>query len=173
MAGKIVVPVAAAVLLVAGCSGSDEPLAPATVTSVETATVTATATVTRDVETTVTETVEVTRTVTAAAEEGDEGAELSGDVTEAFVDAHARYPWVSQVVVAEMTSDSQLTVGTTLVDPRGADGSEPALVGVDICRAAVDWLEGQGVEASVWVMEADGSTFVLKGNSTGGVCMEQ
>lgn len=61
-------------------------------------------------------------------------------------------------LVTKAELDGQLVrVDTTIVDPRGAAGSEPARQAVAICQAVVDGL----APASVTVNEADGTGFAV------------
>lgn len=73
-----------------------------------------------------------------------------------------------QVLKAVETEPGRIEVSTSIVDPRGDDGSAEAQAAIAICQAAV------GLGATyVSVLEEDGSTFVLYGHPTyGDVCTE-
>lgn len=136
----------AALLALAGCS-SAEPVEPATDTVTETATATET-----EAGPTVTE------TVTETATPKTEAAEAEGDPTEQFLAEYGRERWADKVI--EVTRDSNsVQVRTTIVDPRGRDGSPAASEALDVCRAALDLFD----PGSVRVMEADDSTFAHAG----------
>ncbi|WP_147050742.1 hypothetical protein [Kocuria flava] len=76
----------------------------------------------------------------------------------------------------EFTDDGttmRLEADTNLVDPRGADGSAPAVQAVEICEALKsafrdDW----GKLFSVYVNEADGTVFATNKAPGGSGCSE-
>lgn len=62
------------------------------------------------------------------------------------------------VTLAEADGD-RVTVQTSIVDPRGDDGSQEAQAALEVCENALEL-----GYAHVSVMEADGTTFVLAGH---------
>jgi hypothetical protein len=66
----------------------------------------------------------------------------------------------SLIKSATETEPGRLVIKSTVVDPRGAMGSEPAQQAIKICEA-VDKAFGYD---SISVMENDGTTFVLYGH---------
>lgn len=139
---------AAALLMLAGCSDA-EPVAAPTVTHTETAT--ATVTTTGPTET-------VTETTTGTATPTTEGAQAGGDPTEAFLAEFGRERWADKVVEVTREGES-IQVRTTIVDPRGPNGSPAAEEVLDVCRAALEMFDPR----SLRVMEADDSTFAHAG----------
>lgn len=65
--------------------------------------------------------------------------------------------------VTDASLDGQhLVINTTLIDPR-TDGSADGAQAVEICEAAVTWMNNQGIaDQIVRVQEDDGTTFALK-----------
>lgn len=146
----------AALSVLTGCSG--EPAAAPTVTVTTTSTAPA-ETVTET--TTATVTASSTRTTTTA-EGGDLTQQLKG----------AGEPWSEKVLEVRKTGARGYEVVTTVVDPRGSDGSPAASEALAICRATLAAAKGEGVESpSVRVLEADGSTFA-HGGIDGPGCVE-
>ena len=75
----------------------------------------------------------------------------------------------SYVVSGTVTEPGRITVGTTLVDPRGENGSPEALLAIQLCDDVVSL----GGISNVSIMENDGSSWVLYGHpSYGNVCTE-
>lgn len=74
------------------------------------------------------------------------------------------------VTKAEETEPGRIVVETSLVDPRGADGSTVAKTAIKICEAVVKM---DGVK-KVSLMEADGTHWILFGHPmvTEGECGE-
>jgi hypothetical protein len=73
------------------------------------------------------------------------------------------------VTAATETEPGRVQLDTTIVDPRGDDGSPEALEALDLCEQAKAI---PGV-AHVSVLEADGTSFVLAGHpSYGENCVE-
>lgn len=73
------------------------------------------------------------------------------------------------VKTATQTEPGRLQIGTSLMDPRGADGSPDAKKATAICEAAV----AQFGDAHVSVMEDDGTSWILYGHpSYGNTCTE-
>jgi len=64
------------------------------------------------------------------------------------------------IVKAEETEPGRISVETTLVDPRGEDGSDEAKQAIGICEAAAG-LDGV---TYVSVLEKDGTSWVLYGH---------
>ncbi|GEO93677.1 hypothetical protein KFL01_29830 [Kocuria flava] len=114
----------------------------------------------------------------APAEPTAEPVPAGGDVTAQFLAT----PWGQQFegvvmdVDQEFTDDGttmRLEADTNLVDPRGADGSAPAVQAVEICEALKsafrdDW----GKLFSVYVNEADGTVFATNKAPGGSGCSE-
>ncbi|WP_164201880.1 hypothetical protein [[Micrococcus luteus] ATCC 49442] len=97
---------------------------------------------------------------TAAAPESLPASAIDPDRTADFTTANANATWVKQIRSATESEPGRMTIGTSLVDPRGADGSEPARTAIAICEAAVA-IFGPSYVA---VMEDDGTHFVLFGH---------
>lgn len=95
-------------------------------------------------------------TTTAAAP-----AEEKVDRTAAFKEANPGAAWLGSVNKAVQYESGRLQVDTSVVDPRGADGSEPAMTAVALCKAAVASFPEY---ANISVMEKDGTHFVLFGH---------
>lgn len=67
------------------------------------------------------------------------------------------------------TEPGRLEVATTLVDPRGEDGSPEAAEAIKLCEAAMDVLQAEAIaKPYVSVLEKDGTTWVLAGHPTYG-----
>ena len=98
----------------------------------------------------------------------------TSDVTDELRAANAGAPWVQSVVIATQTEPERVVVETTIVDPRGDDGSDEARTAIQVCEATVTLLEGMGAGApKVSIMEDDGTSFVLYGHpSYPGGCTE-
>ena len=98
------------------------------------------------------------------------------DWTAELVNAAAGEPWADAITSAVETEPGRLEVSTTIVDPRGDDGSPEAQLAIAVCEAAVGLLEGAGAGegAYVAVFEDDGTHFVLYGHPrvTEGECTE-
>lgn len=94
------------------------------------------------------------------------------DRTEEFRAANPDATWLSSLKSAMETEPGRLQIDTTVVDPRGPDGSEPALVAVSMCNAAV--ASFGAAYPHIKVMEADGTHFVLFGHPAvpDGACTE-
>lgn len=133
----------AALLVLAGCSAAAEPTEPTTETVTETATATETETGPA-----------TTETVTETATPTTEAAQAEGNPTEAFLAEYGRERWADKIVEVIREGD-RVQVRTTIVDPRGRDGSPAAAEVLDVCRAALDLFDPDGVS----VMEADDTTF--------------
>lgn len=70
--------------------------------------------------------------------------------------------WLGDVKTVEQSSADRLDIETSIVDPRGSDGSPAAKEATRVCRAAVRLLKSEGVKKpSVSVKEDDGTTFVI------------
>lgn len=94
------------------------------------------------------------------------------DRTAELASANAGAAWLPVVTKAEEVQTGRLNVSTSIVDPRGANGSPAAQQAIQVCEAAVALLGGGDVHVSVY--EADGTTFVLYGHPmvTAGTCGE-
>jgi hypothetical protein len=102
---------------------------------------------------------------TAAVEPTAESVLADGDVTAQFLATQwgQQFQGVVMDVDREFSEDGttmRLEADTNLVDPRGADGSAPALQSVEVCEALKsafrdDW----GKLFAVYVNEADGTVF--------------
>lgn len=67
----------------------------------------------------------------------------------------------SLIVSAEETEPGRIEVQTTIVDPRGEDGSRPALDAVRLCNKVVE----MGGLTNVDILEKDRTTFAVYGVS--------
>ena len=107
---------------------------------------------------------------TAAAPESLPAASSDPDKTADFKTANAGAAWVGQIKSATAAEPGRIKIETSIVDPRGADGSEPARTAIAICEAAVA-IFGPSYVA---VMEDDGTHFVLFGHPSvpAGACTE-
>lgn len=99
-----------------------------------------------------TEPSETPETVKASAPE--ESNDVTADVKKAAGSAG------DAIIKAEETEEGRISVETTLVDPRGDDGSTEAKQAIEICEAAKD-LDGI---TYVSVLEKDGTSWVLFGH---------
>ena len=107
---------------------------------------------------------------TAAAPESQPAATSENDMTADFKTANSGAAWVGQIKSATATEPGRIKIETSIVDPRGADGSEPARTAIAICEAAVAVFG----PSYVAVMEDDGTHFVLFGHPSvpAGACTE-
>jgi len=107
---------------------------------------------------------------TAAAPESIPSANNEPDKTADFTTANADAPWVGQIKSVTETEKGRIRVDTSVVDPRGADGSEAAVTAIAICESAVALFGPSYVS----VLEDDGTNFVLFGHSSvpKGACTE-
>ena len=89
----------------------------------------------------------------------------TADVTAALDVAGA-----AAITSAEETEPGRVVISTSIVDPRGDNGSAEAVLAVSICDVVSAM---PGVE-HVSIMEADGTTFVLFGHPSvpAGACAE-
>ncbi|MBE7325995.1 hypothetical protein IEQ44_15200 [Nocardioides sp. Y6] len=73
--------------------------------------------------------------------------------------------WHSEIESIDVTEPRRAEVHTSVVDPRGADGSPEAQQARSICLAVVSVMNDQGIaDPSVTVFESDGTSFVLHGH---------
>lgn len=141
------------VLVITACAGS-EPVAPTTVTE----TVTTTQTV-----------VGPTRTVTVTASPTAEAAS-EVDLAQWLVEGNEEASWAPKVIKVERTGSDSIEVMPRIIDPRGGAGSPEAMEAVEVCRAAVQLMQAEGIAApKVRVLEGDGSTFAMVDQ---GACVE-
>ena len=115
---------------------------------------------------------------TAAAEPTAEPVPADGDVTAQFLATQwgQQFQGVVMDFDQEFTDDGammRLEADTNLVDPRGPDGSAPALQAVEVCEALKsafrdDW----GKLFAVYVNEADGTVFATNKAPGGSGCAE-
>jgi hypothetical protein len=102
---------------------------------------------------------------TAAAPEATTTAPTSAaPVAESEISTAAQALVGGSVTAATETEPGRVQLDTTIVDPRGDDGSPEALEALDLCEQAKAIT---GV-THVSVMEADGTHFVLAGHPTYG-----
>jgi hypothetical protein len=94
------------------------------------------------------------------------------DRTAELKSANASAAWIDQVTLAEETEPGRLEIATTIVDPRGEEGSAEAQLAIGVCEAGVTIL-GAGATV-VSVLEQDGTSFVLFGHPSApaGRCTE-
>jgi hypothetical protein len=111
-----------------------------------------------------------TASQTAAAPVSLPAATVDADRTADFTTANSGAAWVGKIKSATVTEHGRIRIETSIVDPRGADGSEPARTAIAVCEAAVA-IFGPSYVA---VMEDDGTHFVLFGHPSvpAGVCTE-
>lgn len=95
------------------------------------------------------------------------------DRTEEFKDINAGSGWLGDVTTVTETEPGRLEVATSLVDPRGEDGSAKAQTAIEVCDAAVE-LVTDAESPYVSVLEADGTSWILYGHPsmTKGECGE-
>lgn len=91
-----------------------------------------------------------------------------------FLKANAGAPWADRVTSVDEGEQGRLTIETSIVDPRGEDGSPAARTALKVCRAAVSYLKDDGTaEPYVAVREDDGTTFAVASPAVdGGGCSE-
>ncbi len=111
-----------------------------------------------------------TASQTAAAPESLPSVPVDVDMTADFTTANAGAAWVGKIKSATATEPGRITIETSIVDPRGADGGEPARTALAICESAVAIFG----PSHVAVMEDDGTHFVLFGHPSvpAGACTE-
>lgn len=138
---------AIAALLLTGCSSSAPQTAPTTATPAQTA-----------------------ASQTAAAPESIPSATNEPDKTADFTTANANAPWVGQIKSVTETEPGRIRVDSSVVDPRGTNGSEAAVTAIAICESAVALFGPSHVS----VLEEDGTNFVLFGHPSEpkGACTE-
>ncbi|WP_426226460.1 hypothetical protein [Pseudarthrobacter sp. DSP2-3-2b1] len=92
------------------------------------------------------------------------------DRTADFTTANASASWVGQVKSVTETEPGTFRVHTSVVDPRGANGSEVAMTAIAICESVVGLFGPNFVS----VLEDDGTNFVLFGHPSVpvGACTE-
>jgi hypothetical protein len=107
---------------------------------------------------------------TAAAPESIPSATNEPDKTADFTTANANAPWVGQIKSVTETERGRIRVDTSVVDPRGANGSEAAVTAIAICESTVALFGPSYVS----VLEDDGTNFVLFGHPSvpKGACIE-
>ncbi|UKA77333.1 hypothetical protein [Arthrobacter sp. FW306-07-I] len=92
------------------------------------------------------------------------------DKTADFKTAKKNAPWLGKIKSVTETEPGKIRIETSLVDPRGADGSEEAKSAITICESVVSLFGPSYIS----VLENDGTTFVLFGHPTvpSGACAE-
>jgi hypothetical protein len=103
---------------------------------------------------------QTTASQTAAAPESIPSTTTGPDKTADFTTANANAPWVRQIKSVTETEPGRIQIDTSVIDPRGANGSDAAMTGIAICESAVA-LFGP---IYVSVLEDDGTNFVLFGH---------
>ncbi len=83
------------------------------------------------------------------------------DRTQELKDANPVAAWLASVTIAIQTEPGRVTVETTLVDPRGDDGSPEAQTAIAVCEATVAL---DSTITNVTVAEQDGSSWILFGH---------
>lgn len=157
--GSVVVATGVLSLALSGCSG-DPPAV------VEPATVTSTVTVTEEAST-------VTVTVTAEPTTAEPSPTAEETLLEKLKSANSTEPWLSKVLTVTQVSADQVDVETSIIDPRGDEGSLAAVEAIEVCGAVVEVLEAEGESrVKIFVYESDGSTFAYAGNSSNYECVE-
>jgi hypothetical protein len=134
-------------LLLTGCASSTPQTAPTTATPAQPA-----------------------ASQTAAAPESIPSPNNEPDKTADFTTANANAPWVGQIKSVTETEPGRIRVDTSVVDPRGANGSEAAVTAIAICESTVALFGPSYVS----VLEDDGTNFVLFGHPSvpKGACTE-
>ncbi len=155
-----VVAAARALPLLSACSGD-------TLATVEPSTVTSTVTVTEEAST-------VTVTVTAEPTTAEPSpATEEPTLLERLKSAKGGEPWLSKVLDVMRVSADQVDVKTSIIDPRGGEGSAAAVEALEVCEAVIDLLVTDGEsEIKVFVYESDGSTFAYAGSTSNYECVE-
>lgn len=101
---------------------------------------------------------------------GVETAEVPDDVvisagsdrTEEMRSGNPGAAWLDSLIQADETEPGRVLVSTTIVDPRGDEGTVEAQSAIAVCEAAVALLGDSAVAVTVY--EEDGTTFVLFGH---------
>lgn len=139
--------IAIAALLLTGCSSSTPQTAPTTAAPAQ-----------------------ATASQTAAAPETIPSSTHELDKTADFATANANAPWVAQIKSVTETEPGRIRIDTSVVDPRGANGSDAAKAAIAICESAVALFKPSYVS----VLEDDGTNFVLFGHPSvpKGACSE-
>ncbi len=107
---------------------------------------------------------------TAAAHDSVPSTANKPDKTADFRTAKKDAPWLDKVKSVTETEPGRIRIETSVVDPRGDDGSEVAKSAIAICESAVTLFGPSYVS----VLEDDGINFVLFGHPSvpKGVCTE-
>lgn len=82
------------------------------------------------------------------------------DKTVDFQTANASEDWISSVTAVTEAEPGRLSIDTSVIDPRGEDGSNEAKIAIAICESAVQFSQ----PSYVAVKEKDGTRFVLYGH---------
>jgi len=92
------------------------------------------------------------------------------DKTADFKTAKKNAPWLGKIKSVTETEPGRMRIETSLLDPRGADGSEEAKNAIAICEAVVSLFGPNYVS----VLENDGTSFILFGHPSvpTGTCAE-
>lgn len=94
------------------------------------------------------------------------------DFTAQLLAANTDAPWSDYLTSATLDAPDHATIQTSIIDPRGPDGSPEALLALQICETVVTHLANQGITAGVRILEADESSFVVRGQPGGGLAPE-
>lgn len=94
----------------------------------------------------------------------------SQDKTADFKTAKKNAPWLGKIKSVTEIEPGRIRVETSVVHPRGADGSEEAKTAIDICESIVTLFGPSYVS----VLEDDGTNFALFGHPSvpSGACAE-
>jgi hypothetical protein len=97
-------------------------------------------------------------------------AAYSRDKTADFKTAKKNAPWLGKITSVTEIEPGRIRVETSVVDPRGADGSEEARSAIAVCESVVALFGPNYVS----VLEDDGTNFVLFGHPSvpSGACTE-
>lgn len=97
-------------------------------------------------------------------------ATYKADRTADFKTAKKNAPWLGEIKSVIETEPGRISIETSIVDPRGADGSDEAKSAIAICESVVALFGSSYIS----VLEDDGTNFVLFGHSSvpSGACTE-
>jgi hypothetical protein len=106
----------------------------------------------------------------AAAPDSIPSATNGLDRTADFRTAKKDAPWLDKIKSVTEAEPGRIRIETSVVDPRGADGSEEAKSAIAICESAITLFGPSYVS----VLEDDGTSFVLFGHPSvpKGACTE-
>lgn len=106
----------------------------------------------------------------AAPPDSIRSATYSPDKTADFKTAKKNAPWLGKIKSVTEIEPGRIRIETSVVDPRGTDGSEEAKSAIDICESIVSLFGPSYVS----VLEDDSTNFILFGHPSvpSGACAE-